>query len=94
MKDGLYLICYDVADTRRRTRLHKLLLAHGDPVEESVFEARLSSKALRALRADIHRIADRDADIVRIYALCRECERRVIVVVGPPSRERPAAHVL
>lgn len=91
---SLWLICYDVGDDRRRTRLHKLLSEYGEPVEESVFEVDLPVRRLRSLRGKILKVVDRDVDVVRIYPLCQDCAPRVDVVVGPPRRARPLAHIL
>lgn len=88
------VICYDIADDRRRTRLRTLLLGHGDAVEESVFELRLSGRRLVELRTSIQKLVDAEDDIVRIYHLCEQCMRRIEVLVGPPDRPDPPAFIL
>lgn len=39
-----WLICYDIADDRRRDRVASWLLRHGNRVQESVFEAQLRNE--------------------------------------------------
>ncbi len=39
-----WLVAYDVADQRRRTRLHKLLRSFGEAVQKSVFVCALDDR--------------------------------------------------
>ena len=73
----LYVIAYDIPQERRRARLHRLLLATGNPVQESLFECDLDDAHARRLLADIRRLV-RPGDKVRIYPLCTDCAHRVI----------------
>ncbi|NET09243.1 MAG: CRISPR-associated endonuclease Cas2, partial [Symploca sp. SIO2B6] len=45
----LALVVYDIADTRRRTKLSTLLEGYGRRVQESVFECFLSLEEMRRL---------------------------------------------
>ena len=46
-----YLVAYDIADNRRRTRLHRLLRGFGDPLQKSVFLCWLDGARHRRLES-------------------------------------------
>lgn len=82
----LLVVAYDVADDRRRVRLHTLLLGFGEPAQESVFECDLDERRTRELRQRIRRLI-RPSDKVRYYPLCAACAVRIEDGDGRP---RPA----
>lgn len=67
------LLCYDVVEDKRRTRLHNHLKAWLEPVQKSVFEGRIRTDRLGELTALVERIIDHETDSVRIYSLCAGC---------------------
>ena len=66
----LWIICYDIADDRRRNRIAKALLGYGERVQESVFECHLDNAQLRRLQAELRPLLDENADRLRYYPLC------------------------
>lgn len=46
-----WLVTYDVADDRRRTRIYNLMRGYGDHIQFSVFRCVLSDRQLAELRA-------------------------------------------
>jgi CRISPR-associated protein Cas2 len=80
---SLYVICYDVPDDRRRTKLHKTLTAFGEWRQYSLFECYLTSKQLLQLTSRITRLIKPAEDHVRIYRLCQACEKQVEAMGGP-----------
>ena len=46
-----YLVCYDIRETRRLRRVHKIVRNFGPPMQYSVFACRLTDRA----RADLER---------------------------------------
>jgi len=66
----LWLICYDIADDRRRYRVAKALLGYGERVQESVFECHLDNALLRRLQAELRPLLNEAADRLRYYPLC------------------------
>ena len=52
-----YLITYDVADDKRRTRIFETLKDHGDHVQFSVFFCELSAMELAQLRTILQPVA-------------------------------------
>lgn len=67
------LVCYDIPDTKRRTRLRKALLAFGEPVQYSVFECDLTRSHVAKLQNAIRKIIRAETDNVRYYLLCGKC---------------------
>ncbi len=83
-----YAISYDISDDRVRYRTTKVLLEFGYRVQESVFEGFLSKDAVAELKGKIEKIIDRETDSVRLYPLCRDCEKKVeIMGVGKKIEE-------
>ena len=68
-----YLICYDIVNDRRRSKLAKFLLDYGRRVQYSVFECDLPKKVLDAVLKGIVEYVSDDEDSVRFYRLCAEC---------------------
>jgi len=89
----LVLICYDIADDRRRLKVARLLEAHGARVQESVFEAHLTSRQLRSLLEKVVPQLDAEEDTLRVYHLCRDCAA-TLQVVGAGQATRPPSLVI
>lgn len=88
-----YVVCYDVADDRRRRRVAECLDGYGDRVQESVFEAVLDRPLFEKLIAELGGLLDDAEDRAAVYALCQACEGRRIDLgaaagMRPPGRER------
>ena len=67
------VLCYDVVEDKRRTRLHKRLKGFLRPVQKSVFEGWLHPTRYGPLLGVVRRTIDPHTDTVRIYHLCRGC---------------------
>ncbi|WP_072619173.1 CRISPR-associated endonuclease Cas2 [Spirulina major] len=65
----LYLICYDIVQDRRRTKVANLLGAYGLRIQKSVFEAVLPPTDYERLEARLLRLLDLDTDQLRFYPL-------------------------
>lgn len=78
----LYLVVYDISNDKRRTKLHKKLLDFGSPVQYSVFECLLDAKHRMKMDNAISKIIRPRKDAVRIYFICDECAKKVIVTCG------------
>lgn len=76
----LYIVSYDIPDTRRRTKLAKMLEDFGDRVHYSVFECILDSDLLKKMADRIHKIISEEEDSVRVYALCANCEGTIRII--------------
>ncbi len=71
-----YIVCYDVADDGRRSRLSDCLKDFGPRVQESVFIADLDDELIKRMRERIDAIVDSHLDAVHIFVQCRACAMR------------------
>lgn len=65
------LICYDVPDDRRRSKLSKLLEKYGDRVQYSVFVVDISPAKMLRLKDDARDTIDKDQDSILFCDLGR-----------------------
>ena len=78
----LVLITYDVNTTdaagkRRLRNVAKLCVAHGQRVQNSVFECSVDAAQLCALKAELTRQIDSQKDSLRFYYLGNQYEKKV-----------------
>lgn len=78
MTQFLCVISYDIANDKRRTRMQRLLAAHGSRVQYSVFECLLSMQLLGELRRACAAVIDSQTDSVRYYPLSADCRARIV----------------
>jgi CRISPR-associated protein Cas2 len=80
----LYLICYDIPEDKRRSRVARFLEDLGFRVQYSVFECQLTPLLYRQLRDRLATLMDFDAgDRLHCYPICGAC-RAVIERTGRP----------
>ena len=60
-----YVICYDIADDRRRDRVAKALLDYGPRVQESVFVANLDEELAAKMWERLGRPGECDTHLLR-----------------------------
>lgn len=75
-----YLICYDIADDRRRNRVANLLEGFGRRVQYSVFEAVLDRRLFDKLLSQLQALLDPADDSLTIYPVCAACVPRRIAM--------------
>lgn len=74
------LVCYDIADDRRRSAVANLLLPHGPRVQLSTYECRFSDqKGLDRLINAIQQTIDKHLDQVRMYRLSGNLHKPTIL---------------
>lgn len=83
------VVSYDVVCDRRRARLAKRLVARLHRVQKSVFEGDITDAGLQAVLEDVQREIDPAEDSVRVYHLCRGCEKNVDLIGIAPTWARP-----
>ena len=83
----LYVVAYDIASDRRRTKVHKVLSGFGHWTQYSLFECYLSEKQYVQLRQLLDRCLEASQDTVRFYPLCQTCRNKVETVGSPPPSE-------
>jgi len=65
----LFLVCYDIADPKRLSRVHRYLKSQGLPIQYSVFTAELKKSQLDRLLSGLQSRIHPHEDDVRCYAL-------------------------
>jgi CRISPR-associated protein Cas2 len=68
-----YVVCYDIADDRRRERVATTLLDFGTRVQESVFVANLDAELAARMTARVRKLVDEHFDRVHIFEMCAAC---------------------
>lgn len=86
----LVLITYDVstedaAGKRRLRQVAKKCVAHGQRVQNSVFECSLDAGQLRLLQAELTALIDQDKDSLRFYLLGNRYQSKVQHVGAHPA---------
>ncbi|HXF94115.1 MAG TPA: CRISPR-associated endonuclease Cas2 [Nitrospiraceae bacterium] len=64
-----YLVCYDITDEGRLTRVHRYLKGIGVPVQYSVFLCSFTWLELQEVVSRLNHLIDVQADDVRLYPL-------------------------
>lgn len=80
------LVCYDIADDKRRAKTFQTMRGYGDHLQFSIFECQLTATDLVRLRADLSSIIHHDQDQVLFVDLGPAEGRgdRVITALGKP----------
>jgi len=75
-----YVVSYDIPDDPRRTKIANILEDFGDRVQYSVFECILDQDLLTKMVERIEKVVRVDEDSVRIYTLCGNCEKSIMIL--------------
>lgn len=83
----MYVISYDITDTKRRNKIFKTLKNYGRHKQYSVFECDISKKRFDALYKELLELMDEEEEgNIRIYHLCRICSDSTMVIgIGDAS---------
>ncbi|HXH12385.1 MAG TPA: CRISPR-associated endonuclease Cas2 [Alphaproteobacteria bacterium] len=77
------VVSYDIADDKRRSRIHKALKNYGERIQFSVFECDLTKEQLLRMQHALGRIIKEDEhDSVRFYHLCDSCQAKIDRIGG------------
>jgi len=90
------VIIYQVKNDRIRTRLRKILLSFGNPVQNNVFECRLSASQLKELLRNIEIIKPQfaETDSVRLYNVCKNCVSKTVIIGNKPILSDPIYYIV
>lgn len=69
MDEHLFVITYDIADTKRWRSVFKLMQGYGEWLQLSVFQCRLSRRRHAELTATLHELIKDDEDHVLLLDL-------------------------
>ncbi len=89
-----YIVCYDIADDRRRDRIASALLDFGARVQESVFVANLDEELAGKMIWRLSKLADEHWDRVHIFQLCGACSGKTRTIGTAEVVEDRAFYVL
>lgn len=78
------IISYDIRDDTRRLKIYKALKDHGQRVQFSVFECRMTKIQWLLLRQRLKGLLNGEEDSIRIYRLCETCLPKVERIGGEP----------
>ena len=70
-----YLVCYDICDTKRLRRVHRLIKDWGVPIQFSIFEIEVNSDQFEQLMAELTDLINQEEDKVMFYRLSPEQDR-------------------
>ena len=77
------VVCYDIPDDKRRTKVGKILEGFGSRVQKSVFECDIKPQHMKMLKEKLAKVLKQE-DAVRYYYVCAQCIPKIEVVNGPP----------
>ncbi len=73
-----YVVAYDIADTKRRAKVVKLLEGLGLRVNFSVFECMLTKTQYETMCEQLRKLVVAREDQINIYPICTECFARIV----------------
>lgn len=76
-RKNLIIVAYDISETKRRSKVVKILLKYGSRINFSVFECMVSDTDLERLKSDIRSHINVKKDIVAYYPICMKCYSKV-----------------
>lgn len=84
-----FIICFDIANTKRLRKVAIALENVGERIQHSVFECFLSNADLVTLKQHIAKIIVPEEDHIRYYGLCHKDQAKVLLQgAGKRSQER------
>lgn len=90
------VIVYQIKNNRVRIRLRKILLSYGNPVQNSVFECRLSPAQSKEFFKGIYFIKEQleESDSIRIYNVCKNCVAKTVIIGKKPIINDPLYYIV
>lgn len=64
-----WIICYDIRDDKRRTKVVKVMESYGIRAQYSVFECDITEKQQMTMKGELKKVIDNDEDDIRFYPL-------------------------
>ncbi len=92
-KEKLYLVSYDISDTKTRNKIADTLKNFGQRVQYSVFECRLNEKRWKSMYGQLVKMPLEADDSIRLYPLCENCAVK-IRIIGTPGRPNHPSNLI
>jgi CRISPR-associated protein Cas2 len=87
----MYLVSYDISNTKLRNKIFKELKNYGLHVQFSVFECDLDKKRYREMFQKLLKLMENcDQGNIRIYSLCSSCQDNIEVIGIPDDQDNQA----
>ena len=71
-----FIVCYDIADDKRRQRVAQILDAYGDRIQGSVFELPVTAMSMQECLDTVVDELDFSMDGLIVYPLCSACDKK------------------
>lgn len=69
VKTYFIVVVYDVADNKKRYRIHKAMKGYGEWVQRSAFECHLKDSQIEEMKGKLKKLIDSKIDMLRIYKI-------------------------
>lgn len=71
------IVAYDVADTRRRNKLVKIIEKYGIRINYSVFECMFTAAQFQKIQEKTHALMNEKEDRIVYYPICLDCYAKI-----------------
>ncbi len=71
----IWLICYDIANNKRRYYVDKTLQGYGTRIQQSAFECLVTDTELGVLQSQLKQHINQD-DLINYYPMCQWCQAK------------------
>ena len=88
------VISYDIASSKTRTRVSRILEGYAERVQQSVFEGVLPPRQYQRVWRHLARVALESGDSIRYYSLCGACDEKVALDGAGPVVRAPSYFIV
>lgn len=74
----IYLVCYDICEPKRLTKVAKTLERFGIRIQYSFFQVDAPAETVKKMKESVLKIIDRKEDRFFIYPICERCTRNAV----------------
>jgi CRISPR-associated protein Cas2 len=87
------VVCYDITDDKRRSRLYRRLKKFGIGVQYSIYECLLTRGRILEMKKMVKATVKKEAgDRIRYYSLCESCRKRIEASDGVADQDAPVIY--
>jgi CRISPR-associated protein Cas2 len=76
------LVCYDISEDKRRTKIHKILKSYGEWKQYSVFHCDVTDTQYARMRQRLNRVIKSEEDSIMFHYLCACCQGKIERIGG------------